>query len=181
MPRDARQHILTKLCVYLTASMAQSHLPVLNSSHSFLKLNPAWLHCFNKLKSSLVPGVYCRDLYPDPNQARLSRHKLLNKAPHSNYLHISSVLNQPEKRSMAGRLQGGLEGQLFTKPPEATWNSTKLKLKFLNRFPSLFLFQLLYQSEKTGWIISQLQPPHSLKFSSSDPYTQPASMPFIYT
>lgn len=96
-------------------------------------------------------------------------------------LHVSSVLNQPEKKSMAVRVQGDLEGELFRKPPEATSNSTKPKLKLLNRFPSLFVSTPLSIWEIIQPVFSITANSDSLKFSSSHLYTQPVSMPFIYT
>lgn len=89
-----------------------------------------------------VPGLCCRDLTLTQTKQRLSRHQLLNKAPHSDYLHISSVLSQPETERVAGRLQGDVGGQIFTPA------STKAKAQTSQSFLRLFLFQFPHHFEK---------------------------------
>lgn len=57
---------------------------------------------------------------------------------------------------------GDPEGQLSTKPPKAASNSTKPKLKLLNRLPRLFC-----QSEKWSNLSSPLHPTRQIHWSSA--------------
>lgn len=79
-----------------------------------------------------APGLCCRDLTLTQTKQRLSRHQLLNKAPHSDYLHISSVLSQPETERVAGRLQGDVGRQIFT--PASTKSKAQTPQSFLRFF-----------------------------------------------
>lgn len=89
-----------------------------------------------------APGLCCRDLTLTQTKQRLSRHQLLNKAPHSDYLRISSVLSQPETERVAGRLQGDVGRQIFTPA------STKSKAQTPQSFLRFFLFQFPHHFEK---------------------------------
>lgn len=91
--------------VCLTANTAWSHLQP-------PRVHIPWAKPSSAAASSLGFAAGISAL--TQTKQRLSRHQLLNKAPHSNYLHISSVLNQPEPERVAGRLQGDVGGQSFT-------------------------------------------------------------------
>lgn len=173
MPADARQHILRELYVYLTASIAQSLLPVFNSSHSLPWAKPHCAALFRQAEKQPCARGLLQGPLLWPRLSKTLQAQAPNKAPHSNYLHIASVLNQPEKKSMAIRLQGRSgKPALHKTTPGYIKLSTKTKFKFLNRFPSLSLFQLLSlqllcQSEKWSSLSFPLQSTHLIHQSSA--------------
>lgn len=154
MPRDARQRFLTELCVYLTASIAQRHPLVLNSSHSFLELNLSLAALFQQAEKQPCARGLLQGPVPWPSLSKT----LQAQAPKQSttfqlFMHFFCPEPAREKEhgcEAAGRLgKPALQSHL-----EAIWNSTKPKSNSSTDSPAYFCFN----SEKTGWIISELPP-----------------------